>query len=30
MDLCDEGQHTSSMVDDTFFIGKKSVRYINM
>ncbi|GFO20693.1 conserved oligomeric Golgi complex subunit 4 [Plakobranchus ocellatus] len=26
MDACDEGQHTSSMVDDTFFIAKKSVR----
>ncbi|GFR59083.1 conserved oligomeric Golgi complex subunit 4 [Elysia marginata] len=26
MDMCDEGQQTSSMVDDTFFIAKKSVR----
>ncbi|RUS70593.1 hypothetical protein EGW08_021639, partial [Elysia chlorotica] len=26
MDMCDEGQHTSSMVDDTFFIAKKSAR----
>jgi hypothetical protein len=27
MDTIEEGQQTSSMVDDTFFIVKKSVRY---
>ena len=28
MDAMEEGQQTSSMVDDTFFIVKKSVRSV--